>query len=394
MKNQKLLLAMALSLLLFACAKETDQATLEPSSELEVQLPDISEGVSHLLTPEQLRFFEPGVLEALDELLLDLEQEDIFRSNGNVVQVPAGSNDALAAAIAQAGAGGTIELEGGDHFESQTVMISHKVKVVGKAGARLIMDTRPFGQLPFVQPGIHILNADGVMISGIEFRPKGDIGGTAILVENSKEANISNNNFAAFQFSIVLEHGDQAVLYRNMINTTTAWQTGDIPTAHGIVVSNGDHVRILNNTVINSVFGVFASDHSGQYIRNTTTNNFIGFILCKVPMGLTLENGQVFGAENPSTGWFAFFNYSADNLDAGYMAVDGATQNYLFGNRAANNGTLDIDLVGPSERFGFSTPTSSHNRVLAFLTTRVKDCGEDNVVLGGSLVDNDEEPCF
>ena len=45
--------------------------------------------------------------------------------------------------------------------------------------------------------------------------------------------------------------------------------------------------------------------------------------------------------------------------------------------------------------FGFLTPKSFENKVMAgeFQDIRIKDCGQNNVVIGGQLVDNSQDPC-
>ncbi|NJL77386.1 MAG: hypothetical protein HC892_22495, partial [Saprospiraceae bacterium] len=82
-----------------------------------------------------------------------------------------------------------------------------------------------------------------------------------------------------------------------------------------------------------------------------------------------------------------------DNLNVGFLVIDGAKNNYLSGNEGGNNGTYDFELAGDTERFGFFTPTSVGNRAIVGSAYTVKDCGLDNVVTGGIKIDTAVEPC-
>ena len=72
-----------------------------------------------------------------------------------------------------------------------------------------------------------------------------------------------------------------------------------------------------------------------------------------------------------------------------------AVNNLLQANSASNNALYDIELTGDSYRFGFLTPRSHDNTVKAapFGNLKIKNCGDNNVVMGGQLVDNTADPC-
>ena len=115
------------------------------------------------------------------------------------------------------------------------------------------------------------------------------------------------------------------------------------------------------------------------------------------PSRLTPFPSETFGSPKPSTAWKVRNNKSQYNLDAGYLVIDGADSNFLQNNEGGNNGTLDIDLVGDSFRFGYLTPTSKNNKVMigSHHTNTVKDCGLNNQVLGTAIIiDTAVEPCF
>lgn len=124
------------------------------------------------------------------ESLLDW-QHDLagLRTEGSVVELPAGSVDALAAAIAGAGEGGTVIVKAGEHTESGMVTIGQKVKILGEPGALLIVDTEPAQTTPTtatgIDPALYVFNAPGTVIWGLEIQPASPPGGTGILLENS-----------------------------------------------------------------------------------------------------------------------------------------------------------------------------------------------------------------
>jgi nitrous oxidase accessory protein NosD len=315
---------------------------------------------------------------------------------GKTVELPGGSNDALAAAIAAAGKNGTVKVKAGSHTESQTVTITQRVKIIGESGAVFEFDTQPLPPASEVEPGLHIKNADDVVIWGVEIRPKSSVGGTAILVEDSEDAIIGRNTIRDHQFSVMLEGGDEAEIYKNTMLASTGWQTGNPPEVHGIVVINGKKVEIEKNDISNAFFGVWACDEKGEAERNTFHGNFIGLILCKVPANaFPLPGGKLAGSALSAVAWKIEDNHSTGNFNAGYLVIDGANNNRLKNNNASNNGTYDIELAGDSFRFGFLTPKSFDNKVVAgkYKNILIKDCGENNKVVGGQLVDNSVDLC-
>jgi len=315
-----------------------------------------------------------------------------------VVEIPDGSVDALAAAIAEVRDGGVVLLRSGHHTESRTVTVDHSVKIVGEPGATLISDTRPGAGLPAtVDPALHVLGASQVVIWGLEIRPKDAVGGTAILIENSPETVIGHNTMRDCQFGVLIQECDGANIIENTIVTTSAWRTGELAAVYGIVSINGEHVEIEGNDVGNAFFGIWVCDKNGEVEQNKLHGNYIGLIFCKVAESdFTLPNGNSAPAEFTATSWRAKGNNSFGNDDAGYLVIDGANNNALESNAASNNGTYGIDLAGDSFRFGFFTPKCFDNKVVAgeFQEIKIKDCGENNTVIGGRLVDNSQDPCY
>jgi len=109
-----------------------------------------------------------------------------------------------------------------------------------------------------------------------------------------------------------------------------------------------------------------------------------------------LPGGELAGSDASAIQWRVIGNNASGNFDAGYLVIDGANNNRLADNDALSNGTYDIELAGDSFRFGFLTPKSFENSVIAgaFPNLKIKNCGENNTVVGGNLVDNSQDPCF
>ena len=123
------------------------------------------------------------------EAELSLQQVEAEIRSPNTVIVPAGSVDALAAAIAAAGNNGKVILATGNHHESNTVMIEHTVHIKGAPGAKLIVDVGAFSYQH--DPALYVRNANKVRISNLEIIPKTSPGNTGILVENGSHIRLS-----------------------------------------------------------------------------------------------------------------------------------------------------------------------------------------------------------
>ena len=152
MKHKVLILALSALAFVLGCNRETPQ---EPITTLEE---DVATVIQNLQEYTQ----NPAVGLAK------------IAKGKKTVEIPAGSIDALAAAIAQVRDGGVVLLRSGRHTESRTVTVDHRVKILGEPGAILISDTNP---LATVDPALHVLGASGVVIWGLDIRPKEAIGG-------------------------------------------------------------------------------------------------------------------------------------------------------------------------------------------------------------------------
>jgi hypothetical protein len=180
---------------------------------------------------------------------------------------------------------------------------------------------------------------------------------------------------------------------RNTIVVSGAWQTGLVSDAHGIIVMNGKSAYVSDNDISNALFGIWACDKYGTCERNSTHENYIGVILCKVPSAMRLPGGQVTGSAFSGTLWKTRQNHSYNNFNAGYLVIDGSNNNLIENNDGGNNGSYDYEIVGDSYRFGFLTPFAFDNTLYAKPGQTVKNCGVNNTVVGGVEVDTSLDVC-
>ena len=188
---------------------------------------------------------------------LEAEMEGILSApakQSNVVELPAGSNDALADAIDEAGPGGTVLLRSGVHTESGTVEVRHRVNVVGESGAVLEVNTGSWpDQRAYVEPALYVRNTSRVVIWRVDIRPPAaQVGGAAILVENAPQTIIGKTGLYDHQFGIIIQKGDHARVWKNTIVTTPPSPTLGAFTPVGIVNAVGGQVQIAQNNVSNA----------------------------------------------------------------------------------------------------------------------------------------------
>lgn len=301
------------------------------------------------------------------------------------IEIPAGSTDALAQAINNACAGGVIYLKSGVHTETKAITIMKSVKIIGAAGAVLKIKSSLSANnasTGYITPSIalHVFNAPRTLIQDLDIQPIDADGGAAILIENSPESAVMRNKISNFQVGVIIEKSDRMTIMQNTVKVSGAWQTGQVDLAIGIIVINGKSAYLAHNTISNAITGLFASDQWGTSFQNTTSGNFLGMILCNAPKTLVLPSGQLTGSLIPATGWKFNNNNSTDNLNVGYVVIDGASKNILENNNAARNGSYDMELTTDTYRFGFLTPKSYDNTVnsTSFPNVRIKDCGQNN----------------
>lgn len=314
------------------------------------------------------------------------------------VVVPAGSVDALDAAIASAGPNGRVILQSGLHTEHSTVAITQRVAIIGETDAVLQSGVTHSNLIPtVVRPALYVHGAEGVMIWNVTFAPTGTVGGTAILIENAPRATIGWNSFRDFQYSILLQNSHASTVIGNSVVANAGWLTGDPSECDGIININGSDVRIADNDVAGGLLNVFCSGRDGFYLSNTAHDGFVGMILCKVPDGsFLLPSGAVVGSEASASNWMVQGNTDSGNFYSGLLVIDGANNNHLVNNGGSGNGAYDIELLGTTCLFGFQTPTSFNNTVVvgAHQNLTINDFGEGNKILGPvTVTHNVSAPC-
>lgn len=313
------------------------------------------------------------------------------------IVVPANSNNALVQAIADAGEGGIVYLRRGVHTETVSITIRQRVLLIGEDGAILkIKSTANASNADgsqTVSVGLHVLNAPRTLVQNIDFQPIAGNGGAALLMQNSNESAMMFCTVSKHQYGLIVEKSDRMTIMRNKMTIADGWQTGALGTALGITIVNGTSAYVADNTISNAVFAIWACDRYGTCERNTTTGSFLGIILCNVPRGYILPSGEVIGSLVSGAYWKVRNNTSTDNFTTGYLIIDGANNNLLENNQAARNGTYDVELTGDSYRYGFLTPKCFNNTVNVMVGQTVKNCGVNNTVNGGNLVNNATDPC-
>lgn len=316
-------------------------------------------------------------------------------SRARVVFVPAGSVDALAAALAEAGPGGRVVLRRGRHTENAPIEIHQPVLLQGESGAELRIASGAQSADPnvVVRPALAV-RSENVMVRGLSIVALEGDGNTAVLLR-ARGAAVVLNRMTGFQFGVMVEQAEDVKIFANDITISPTWQTGAVFDADGIVVVNGRGARIFGNTVRGATFGIWACDLGGQLWANRCSDSFVGIILCKVPAELYRVDGALTGAAHSAGHWLALLNETTNNLTTGLLVIDGANHNWIESNRSVGNGAYDVELTGDTMRFGFLTPRSFENTFVAGLypATEVKNCGENNTIRGGQLVDNTLEPC-
>ncbi len=311
------------------------------------------------------------------------------------IVVPAGSNNALAQALTDAGEGGIVYLRSGTHTETAGIVVRSKVTIIGETGAILKIKSAASvmnltSGVTQINPAIHVLNAPQTNIQNIEFQPIDNDGSTAILYENSPLSASMYNMFKRFMFSVLVEKSNQMTIIGNKITGSTLWQANQGMQA-GIVINNGKSAWIANNEVESTFMGIVMSDQYGTTIQNNVHNNYWGIVASRIASNsLKLPDGRSIGSELSANNWKITGNQANNNLNIGYLVIDGSNNNTMNGNTATGNGAYDIELAGQTSRLGFSMSPSFNNQVIVGSVQKIKNCGNNNTVSGGIL---STDPC-
>lgn len=322
---------------------------------------------------------------------------------GATVTVPAGSLNALAAAVAQAGPSGTVILKAGEHSESGTVTIPFSLNLVGETGAVLRAQTTPstnewLAQPQRVEPVLYIKDALGSRVENIEINtPGADPGNMGILVEDSDGFILRNCKVKNHQAGIIVVRSGRGLIEGCVVAGNTSWQTGAFSAAYGINMVSGDHNRLIGNESSGNNAGIFVSGKNGILQRNYLHDNNTGVIFCTFPQNFfELPGGQRVKADHSAHAWKAINNKAVNNFEIGLLVIDGANANVLLDNECTGNVYYDIVLTGDLPDYLWVTfPPSKYNLVKStkYPATRIKNCGIGNVIIGGTEVDYGLDPC-
>ncbi|HNR07012.1 MAG TPA: right-handed parallel beta-helix repeat-containing protein [Saprospiraceae bacterium] len=384
MKALSLFALISLVLVFTNCNRDQDLTLVpdDPSQAAQAWTP--SEGMSPFLSAETRAQMPAEDLEFVDRILKN-PSEDMLRSRGAEVHIPAGSVNALQAAIDAANPGDVIVLDAGDHSESGSIKINKPVTLMGETGTKLIFSNLLPGAT-FTSAIQVVAGAEQTVIRNIHFTSTDPISGVCIFADALSQVKILRNIFENFVFTIVGYQAQRFIISQNKITVGTGG-------AHGIMLSDGDQNIAVLNEISNGMFGIFAGGTNGISFSNTTNNNLYGQVLCKVPPGQIIIDGTSLDTQGPTVNWSVKYNEAHNNLAAGYLVVDGSHNNFLIFNNGFGNGTYDIELTSDTERFGFLAPASHNNRVVAYRWLTVKDCGDHNIVNGGKRVSIILDPC-
>lgn len=391
MKQNKQFLLFALFTVLFACSDEFQ----EPLKQTEI--PDFI-SISELLTEEDKSYFTNEELIEMDALAIDLQAGDKQLKAGNTIYIPAGSVNKIQEAIHAVADGGRVVLNAGAHHQTGTIHIhDKKVRLMGLGKTELIVDTEATTTKGYVQSAIHMKDADRSSVINIDIKPKGDIGGTGIFIQNSDKVVVYYSSITDHEFGIMVEQSDMTRIYHNRIVGHSRWIASNLAEeVYGILIVNGKKASIVGNRLSNTIFGSWLCDENGRYFSNTSTSNFIGSILCNIPQYIPLKSGDIIGSEKPATNWVSMSNTSKDNFYTGYSITDGSNGNFLNRNRASGNAAYDIEAMGDTNFFGFFTPTAKNNTVILGHGQTIKDCAENTSIRNankGTVIDTGVDGC-
>ena len=147
----------------------------------------------HLFTataPESGPLFPMETIQDLEDFEKNWESGEVANSrfHRNKVYVPADSRNSLQNAIERAGRYGIVILEKGIHYEDNTVTIRQPVYILGEKEAKLEMTgTGAIDIVRTIEAAIIVKDTRRVVIWGLDISSGSEIGGVAILIDNSEK---------------------------------------------------------------------------------------------------------------------------------------------------------------------------------------------------------------
>ena len=316
----------------------------------------------------------------------------------STVVVPAGSVDALADAIAEAGVGGTVVLASGEHTENEPLVIDQQVKIEGEADAVLLFPNAPApAPIPVeILPAIHIKDASRVWLKDFSMSPGTEEAGRhAIVIQDGPRTRVEGLTIAGFQHGIFIDGGNRCQIVGNTLVGVFA-EYPDALIHWGVTNCAGQRTIMYDNETANFNVGLFFSDRNGLAFSNTVSGGDIGVIWCTVPEWQVYPDGSEAAAETSATAWRGYGN-TAIGATFNFLIVDGAESSVAIQNQSIDPGLYDYEIAAETDRFGAPVPTSSNSLVISvgpYMDAGIKDCTGDNTIIGGSLIDTSADPCF
>lgn len=377
--------ACLLSLTALSCKKDKITSQLP-------EIPDLQgpNSISELLTEEQQGHLTTEQLDLYDNLWdSNLEQNKYDTDCGNLFIISENADTEFRTALADAD-NCIILFKAGVHQINGTILIEKPVQIVGEEGAIIKSDTEAGGN---IHPLFHIKGARNVSIRGLRLEASRTVAGTAVYIENSPDVRIDHNTITDFQFGVIIDGGDRAKINGNVMDLSLAWQSDEnYYPVWGIAVVNGQNALLFGNEIDNAEIGIWVSDTEGLSLRNGTNGGLSGSLLCRIIEGFAPSpTGDWLVANQTATNWIFIENTAYDNnaspfgVGWGFLLMDGPNHNCLVNNEGSNNTTYDIEIAGETERFSFPAASSDNNVIYALDGMIVKDCGQDNTVVGGDV---------
>ncbi|MEZ4958306.1 MAG: right-handed parallel beta-helix repeat-containing protein [Saprospiraceae bacterium] len=308
--------------------------------------------------------------------------------SGYWTEIPAGSVDALNQAIADADAGGVIYLKAGMHTETGRVTVNKRVAIIGEDGAVLRVSSPD--TTAEVNPGLHVLNAPGTLVKNLVIEPIEAISGCGIMFENSPQSAVLNSDISKFKWGVLVEKSDRMAIIGNHFQGCTA---------NAILVNNGKSAYIGNNEIEGTAdSGIWACDEWGTMENNHFHDNASGALLCNwsVVFEVLTPSGEPLGAIKTCIGWKLRNNkFTGNYLEGGLKIRDSAHLNLIESNNEfSDNFPYDIWIPADEDFLPIIyIPAAYKNTIYATPDVLIKDCGVDNVINGGTMVDTSVDPC-
>ena len=366
----------ACGLTYFACTK--DQAVTQSTD---------NSGLSEVQRVQQM--IQKDISEARKAQGLDPTLS--ARGSGSFITVPAGSADALAAAIASAGSGGVVYLKAGLHTESAGITITTPVIIVGEDGSVLKIKSPVVNFfIKNLSPAFHVLNAPQTAFLNLDIEALDTDGGAGIIFENSSQSALMYSKVNHFLFTSIINGSDQMCMIGNNVVSSTAWKQGAVAFSMGFLFINGQSCYAAKNEIQSTTVGLFLCDKYGTATQNYSHDNEMGIVTCTFTTPILMPRGNVILAQHSAESWKVTDNQLRNNSFDGIAIVDGSRYNTFTGNKTSGNAVYDFDMAGESHRFngGMLTHMSFNNTLIATGDQKVNNCGSNNSITGGMSVDN------